>query len=104
MSFQVGLIVHVDELQELLALKSGEIFRGSLLARDITNLTTFYGNKRYAFANAEPAFALNRQELTLDIRFNLEKGPEVYIRDINIVGNYRTRDKVIRREIPIQEQ
>ncbi|TFG74345.1 MAG: outer membrane protein assembly factor BamA, partial [Thermodesulfobacteriales bacterium] len=39
----------------------------------------------------------------VDIRFSLEKGPEVYIREINIVGNSRTRDKVIRREIPIQE-
>ncbi|GJM17259.1 MAG: outer membrane protein assembly factor BamA [Thermodesulfobacteriota bacterium] len=104
LSFQGDLIVPVEELQELLALKSGEIFRGSLLARDITGLTTFYGNQGFAFANAEPNFALDRQALTVDIRFNMEKGPEVYIRDINIVGNHRTRDKVIRREIPIQEQ
>lgn len=104
LSFQGDLIVPEEELREILALKSGEIFRGSLLARDITGLTTLYGNKGYAFANAEPAFALNRDALTVDIRFNLEKGPEVYINDIDIVGNYRTRDKVIRREIPIQEQ
>lgn len=103
LSFAGDLIVPEEELQEVLSLKSGEIFRGSLLARDISGLTTFYGNKGFAFANAEPAFALNREELTVDIRFNLEKGPEVYIREINIVGNYRTRDKVIRREIPIQE-
>ena len=104
LSFEGDLIVPVEELQEILRLKSGEIFRGSLLARDIAGLTTFYGDKGYAFANAEPAFALNRQELSVAIRFNLEKGPEVYIRDIDIVGNYRTRDKVIRREIPIQEE
>lgn len=104
LSFQGDLIVPEEELQEILSLKSGEIFRGSLLARDISGLTTFYGNKGFAFANAEPAFALNREELTVDIRFNLEKGPEVYINNIDIVGNYRTRDKVIRREIPIQEQ
>jgi len=103
LSFDGDLIVPVEELQEILRLKSGEVFRGSLLARDITGLTTFYGNKGYAFANAEPAFALNREALTVDIRFSLEKGPEVYIREINIVGNSRTRDKVIRREIPIQE-
>jgi outer membrane protein insertion porin family len=103
LSFDGDLIVPVEELQEILRLKSGEVFRGSLLARDITGLTTFYGNQGYAFANAEPAFALNREALTVDIRYSLEKGPEVYVREINIVGNNRTRDKVIRREIPIQE-
>lgn len=103
LSFDGDLIVPVEELQEVLSLKSGEVFRGSLLARDISGLTTFYGNKGFAFANAEPAFALNRDELTVDIRFTLEKGPEVFIREINIIGNTRTRDKVIRREIPIQE-
>lgn len=104
LSFSGDIIVPEEELREVLSLKSGEIFRGSLLANDISGLTTFYGNKGYAFANAEPGFAVNRQDLTVNIRFNLEKGPEVYIREIDIVGNYRTRDKVIRREIPIQEQ
>ncbi len=104
LSFSGDLIVPDEELNEILKLKSGEIFRGSLLGQDIAALTTFYGNKGYAFANAEPTFALNRQQLWVDIKFNIEKGPEVYIREIDIVGNHRTRDKVIRREIPIQEQ
>ena len=104
LSFEGDIIVPEDELREILRLKSGEIFRGSLLAQDISGLTTFYGNRGYAFANAEPGFALDRQALTVSIRFNLEKGPEVYIRDIDIVGNTRTRDKVIRREIPVQEE
>ncbi|MEM7008890.1 MAG: outer membrane protein assembly factor BamA [Thermodesulfobacteriota bacterium] len=104
LSFAGELIVPEEELREVLSLKSGEIFRGSLLARDISGLTTFYGNQGFAFANAEPQFAVDRQNQTVDIRFSMEKGPEVYIREIDIVGNYRTRDKVIRREIPIQEQ
>lgn len=104
LSFQGDLIVPEEELKELLRLKSGEIFRGSLLAQDISGLTTFYGNQGFAFANAEPTFSLNRDALTVDIRFNMEKGPEVYIRNIDIVGNTRTRDKVIRREIPIEEE
>lgn len=98
------LIVPKEELLEVLSLQSGEIFRGSLLARDITGLTTFYGNRGYAFANAEPRFALDRQNLKVSIRFRMEKGPEVYVRNIDIIGNTRTRDGVIRREIPIHEQ
>ena len=103
-SFTGELLVPEEELISLLSLKSGNIFRGSFLAQDISDLTTFYGNKGYAFANVDPAFNLDRQNLTVDIRFAVEKGPEVYIRNIDIVGNTRTKDGVIRREIPIQEE
>ncbi len=103
LSFAGDLIAPEEELQGLLKLKSGEIFRGSLLAEDIATLTTFYGDKGYAFANVEPGFKLDRQNLTVSVQFKIEKGPEVYVRKIDIVGNTRTRDKVIRREIPIEE-
>ena len=103
LTFAGELITTDEELGALLKLKSGEIFRGSLLAEDIAGLTTFYGDKGYAFANVEPGFKLDRQNLTVDVQFKIEQGPEVYIRQIDIVGNTRTRDKVIRREIPIGE-
>lgn len=103
LTFAGDIIAPEEELVGILKLKSGEIFRGSLLAEDIAELTTFYGDKGYAFANVEPGFRLDRQNLTVNIRFKIEKGPEVYVRKIDIVGNTRTRDKVIRREIPIQE-
>lgn len=103
LSFVGDMIVPEEELRAILELKSGEIFRGSLLAKDIAGLTTFYGDKGYAFANVEPAFKLDRPNLTVAVQFRIEKGPEVYVRQIDIVGNTRTRDKVIRREIPIQE-
>ncbi|MGE0369097.1 MAG: outer membrane protein assembly factor BamA [Candidatus Dadabacteria bacterium] len=103
LSFAGDLIVPEEELLAILKLKSGEIFRGSLLAADIAALTTFYGDKGYAFANVEPGFRLDRQNLTVAVSFKIEKGIEVYVRQIDIIGNTRTRDKVIRREIPIQE-
>ncbi|MCA9809555.1 MAG: outer membrane protein assembly factor BamA, partial [Candidatus Dadabacteria bacterium] len=103
LSFAGDLVVPEEELLAILKLKSGEIFRGSLLAEDIAALTTFYGDKGYAFANVEPGFRLDRQNLTVAVSFKIEKGIEVYVRQIDIIGNTRTRDKVIRREIPIQE-
>ncbi len=102
--FEGDLITSHQELKGLLRLKNGEIFRGSYLSQDISRLTTFYGDKGYAFANVEPNFSLDREKLTVDVRFNIEQGPEVYVKDIDIVGNTRTRDKVIRREISIQEE
>jgi outer membrane protein insertion porin family len=89
---------------KLFALKTGKPFSRSVLAGDISKLTTFYGDKGYAFANVSPDFKVDRENLIVNISYNIEKGKEVHVRNIDIVGNTRTRDKVIRREIPIQEQ
>ncbi|HXG31446.1 MAG TPA: outer membrane protein assembly factor BamA [Thermodesulfobacteriota bacterium] len=102
--FGGDLIASEDELTRLLKLKKGKVFSRADLAGDISKLTTFYGDKGYAFANIEPRFRPDKENLTVDIDFNIEKGSQVYIRHIDIVGNTRTRDKVIRREIPIGEQ
>lgn len=98
------LISPEGELMKLFALKTGKPFSRSLLAGDISKLTTFYGDKGYAFANVSPDFKIDKENLIVNITYNIEKAKEVHIRDIDIVGNIRTRDKVIRREIPIQEQ
>jgi outer membrane protein insertion porin family len=98
------LIKPEEELMKLFMLKSGKPFNRSALAGDIARLTTFYGDKGYAFANVAPDFKIDKENLKVEINFNIEKGKEVYIRDIDITGNIRTRDKIIRREIPIQEQ
>lgn len=102
--FEGELIADEKELTELIRLKSGKVFSRADLASDISRLTSFYGDKGYAFANIEPLFKPNKENLTVDIGFNIEKGREVYVRKIDIVGNTRTRDKVIRREITIGEQ
>ncbi|MGE5444882.1 MAG: outer membrane protein assembly factor BamA [Ignavibacteriales bacterium] len=98
------LIEPEGELMKLFGLKIGKPFSRSVLAGDISKLTTFYGDKGYAFANVSPDFKVDKDNLTVNITYNLEKGKEVHIRNIDITGNIRTRDKVIRREIPIQEQ
>lgn len=98
------LIVTKEELVGLLKLKQGEIFKSSYVGDDINILTTYYGDKGYAFANVDPRIIPNKETLDVDATFTIEKGKVVYVRRIDIAGNERTRDKVIRREIPIQEQ
>lgn len=98
------LIATNEELVGLLKLKQGEVFRSSYVGDDINILTTYYGNKGYAFANVDPRIIPNKNSLEVDASFIIEKGNEVYVRRIDIAGNARTRDKVIRREIPIEEQ
>ncbi|MHC4307678.1 MAG: outer membrane protein assembly factor BamA, partial [Planctomycetota bacterium] len=87
-----------------LKLKPGEIFKSTYVGDDINILTTYYGNKGFPFANVDPRIIPNKSNLQVDANFTIEKGNEVYVRRIDIAGNARTRDKVIRREIKIEEQ
>lgn len=82
----------------------GEIFRTSKLREDITALTEFYGNEGYAFVNVNPDTAVSPKEKDVDVTYRVSKGPAVSIDKIEISGNTKTRDKVVRREIELQEQ
>lgn len=98
------LIDSEEKLLSIVDLKQGEVFSSSILSSDIAKLTTFYGDQGYAFANVNPKFSVDRENLLVSINYEFEKGNQIYIRNIDFLGNERTRDKVIRREIPIEEQ
>lgn len=102
-SFRGDLLESKDDLVKLIKSKSGEIFSRGTLRQDIFTLTDRYADKGYAFANVNPLTQFNAEQKLLDIVFDFEKGEKVYIDRINIAGNAKTRDKVIRREIRISE-
>ncbi len=93
-----------DEIRPKLELLPDSIFSSFVLQADIGRITDFYGDKGYAFANVTPDVRLDRQENLVSIDYSIEKGKEVYIRNINILDNTRTRDHVVRRELSLQEQ
>jgi outer membrane protein insertion porin family len=66
-------------------------------------LTTALGNRGYAFVEVKPQITRNREDRTVDITFDVQEGPQVYVERIDIVGNVRTLDKVIRREFQLVE-
>ncbi|WP_235840332.1 outer membrane protein assembly factor BamA [Citrifermentans pelophilum] len=103
LDFKGDLLEHRDVLFGKLKEKSGEIFSRSNLRADIFTLTDFYADKGYAFANVAPITNLNREQRIIDISFDLEKGEKVNIDRINISGNTKTRDKVVRRELRLAE-
>lgn len=98
------LLPDMTKARDRLGLKTGEIFRTSKLRDDITALTEVYGDQGYAFVNVTPDTAVGRAEKTVDVTYKVSKGPEVYIDKIEITGNTKTRDKVIRRELELDEQ
>ncbi len=93
-----------DELLKDIHMKSGETFRAGQLREDISYLTEEYGDRGYAFVNVTPDTAVNPTTRTVDVTYQVGKGPEVSFNRIEITGNTKTRDKVIRRELRVQEQ
>ena len=93
-----------DEIRPKLKLLPDSVFSSFVLQDDIGKITDFYGDKGYAFANVTPDVRLDKENNLVSIDYSIEKGEEVYIRNINILDNTRTRDHVVRREFSLQEQ
>jgi outer membrane protein insertion porin family len=98
------LLPDMSAAEQKLKLKPGERFRTSKLREDISMLTDFYGDAGYAFVNVSPDTDVDPTSRTVDVTYQVSKGPEVFIDKIIISGNTKTRDKVIRREIRLGEQ
>lgn len=101
--FTGDLIFSIDEITKNLKSKQGNTFRASLYQEDILMITDLYQNKGYAFCDIAPLTSIDDESLKVNIVFNITKGQEIYVNHINIFGNIRTRDKVIRRELKIAE-
>jgi outer membrane protein insertion porin family len=85
-------------------LEKGTVFKASMLRDDVFRLTGFFSDQGYAFVNVEPETSVHPETKTVDITYRVDKGPEVFIDRIEVAGNTKTRDKVIRRELRVQEQ
>ena len=81
----------------------GDVFNRSKLSDDLQKLTDLYKDRGYAYVNATPATPVDEKTRTVDVTFEIQKGELVYFERINIHGNSKTRDKVIRRELRIIE-
>lgn len=100
-----GYTVFEDaELRQGLKIKPGEIFQRAKIRDEITRLTDMYGSKGYAFAEVVPNVNPDNNEKTAAIILNIKEGEMMRIRQINIGGNDKTRDNVIRRELRVDEQ
>jgi outer membrane protein insertion porin family len=87
----------------LLKVRSGDWYNAEAVERSIAALTDALGNRGYAFVEIRPEITRNREQRTIDIVFRVQEGPRVYVERIDISGNVRTLDKVIRREFRLVE-
>ena len=87
----------------LLKVHQGDWYDSTEVERSIAALTDALGNRGYAFVEVKPEIRRNREDHTIDIVFDVQEGPQVYVDRIDITGNVRTLDKVIRREFRLVE-
>jgi len=92
-----------DELKGLLTTKSRARYNADEVENSITRLTDALGNRGFAFVDIQPKVTRHPENRTIDIVYDVKEGPRVYVERINIAGNVRTLDRVIRREFRLVE-
>ena len=92
-----------EELLGAMKLKPGEIYDISKLRKDVIMITDLYSARGYAYADVNPQTEIHDENRQVDLEVKVDRGRKVYIGEINIAGNVKTRDNVIRREFRLQE-
>ncbi len=90
-------------LRDLIKAKAGDIFRRAELGADLQAIRTLYRDAGFANVEADPDTRLDPEKRLVDVLVGVRRGPAVHIERIEIRGNAKTRDKVIRREMEIAE-
>ncbi len=91
------------ELVKELKLKRGDVFSREVMRKDVNRIIDRYDSIARPFANVTPLFNINEEKKTVAITIDIQEGGEVRIGRIDIAGNIKTRDKVIRREMRLDE-
>ncbi len=101
--FTGDLLFSRAELFESTKIQDEGLFRYQVLQDDLKALQAKYGDLGYAYANPIPRTRVREADREVDITFEIDKGNKVYLGRINMIGDSKTRDKVIRREMRIVE-
>jgi outer membrane protein insertion porin family len=98
-----NLIVPEEDLFQLVTIKRNSVFSRKAITKSTENLTNRLGNDGYAFANVNAVPEIDREAQEVNLTFFVDPGRRAYVRRINISGNSKTRDEVLRREFRQQE-
>ena len=92
-----------DVLANFVPIKSGQTFDSERVEKSVESITFATGTAGYAFVDVNQRMIRHADSKTIDLTFEVNEGPRVYVDRINIKGNTRTLDKIIRREVRIAE-
>jgi len=91
------------ELSKEIKLAKGDVFSREMLRQDVGRIMDRYDSIARPFANVIPQFNIDQDKKTVAVQIEIQEGGEVRIGRIDITGNSKTRDKVIRREMRLEE-
>ena len=92
-----------DDYKRFIEVESGDKYNSDRIDKTVTALTDELGKKGFAFVEVEPVINKNTSTGDADVTFHIKEGARFFVDRINIKGNTRTHDKVIRRELRIEE-
>lgn len=92
-----------EEIRRRLLLKPGDVFSRSSLRESVKNITDLYSTIGRASADITPTMLQDMPNRLVNVTIEITEGPEVYVERINISGNTRSEEKILRREIPMAE-
>jgi outer membrane protein insertion porin family len=108
--FQIGSVtlkgnatITDTELLKEIRLKRGDVFSREVLRQDVARIMDRYDSMARPFASVVPLFNIDQEKKTVALSFEIQEGGEVRIGRIDITGNNKSRDKVIRREMRLDE-
>ena len=101
--FSGDILFDKEVMNKELGSKTDSTFRSTMFQRDVMRLNDFYQDKGYAFCEISPLTIIDDDTQKINITFDIKKNEEIFINRINILGNTKTRDKVVRRELRIVE-
>ena len=93
----------INTLKAMIVSREGDWYNADEVEATVNAITEAVGTLGYAFVDVRPNIKRNKDTKTIDITFDVQEGPRVYVERINIAGNVRTLDKVIRREFRLAE-
>lgn len=95
--------VDVTPMYDVVEFETGDWYNAEKVEKTVTALTDELGKKGFAFVDVVPDLRKNTQTGDIDVVFNIKEGDRIFVNRINIKGNTRTHDEVIRREFRIDE-
>ena len=101
--FKGDVLTTKEDLFRVISIKRNDVYSNSAIRRDISALTEVFANQGYAYVEISPETAVDSKNLTVHLTFVVEKKKQVSFERIQIAGNTKTRDKVIRRELQVAE-
>ncbi len=96
-------VVASEELKRKMTLFEGDVFNKARLLADVRVMTSRFANEGYAFARVDPLTKLDDEKKTVDLTIQIDKGRKVYIGKVEVKGNTRTRENVVRRNVRVIE-